>query len=235
MRRQEQAALEAVARHFSATWEKGGEPPDAYLTMAGKRIAVAVTSIDERRAGRDGLTRPRLRFDKVALRFVEGLRAALDGAVPDGTAVIVTITAPIRLPAKTAATLEERVRASLARRSAPAEVTDTILGNQIRVRVLQGVSERISKVIGFVHNPDSDPDGLVRVTQSLLRHVDAAAGKRAPHGFTGDRWLVLAHEDGHAPLKTYRRAYAQLAMRTDFKKILMVLASGRVENLAAQE
>jgi hypothetical protein len=50
----------------------------------------------------------------------------------------------------------------------------------------------MSQVIGFVHNPDSDPDVLLRLTQSLLQHIGAAAGKRAPKKFTGDRWLVVA-------------------------------------------
>ena len=122
MRKQEQAAIEAVARHFSATWEKGGEDsPDAYVTIAGKRIAVEVTAINQRIAERGDLTKPRLRFDRVALRLVGGLQAALSEFVPDGEAVILTITAPIRLPSKTAAALESKIRDCLARRSAQVE------------------------------------------------------------------------------------------------------------------
>jgi hypothetical protein len=46
LRKREQAAIEAVARHFSATWEIGKEDsPDAYVTIAGKQIAVEVTAI----------------------------------------------------------------------------------------------------------------------------------------------------------------------------------------------
>jgi hypothetical protein len=52
----------------------------------------------------------RLRLDKVVLRVVGGLQAALADVVPDEVAVIFTVTAPIRLPAKTAAFLESLVR-----------------------------------------------------------------------------------------------------------------------------
>ena len=46
LRKREQAAIEAVARHFSATGEIGKEDsPDAYVTIAGKQIAVEVTAI----------------------------------------------------------------------------------------------------------------------------------------------------------------------------------------------
>ena len=74
LRKHERAALEAVARHFSATWEKGEIPPDAYLTIARKRIAVEVTTIKQRIADRGGLTTPRLRFDRVALGLVRRLQ-----------------------------------------------------------------------------------------------------------------------------------------------------------------
>src|SRR5208283_511813 len=123
-----------------------------------------------------------------------------------------------------------RFRVCLARRSAQ-EVKDTIDGNQIRVRLVKGVSRQMSKAIGFVHNPDSDPDVLLRLTQSLLQHIGAAAGKRAPKKFTGDRWLVVANQDGLSHIETYRHVYSQLSIPTDFKKILIVLAGGRIETL----
>ena len=90
----------------------------------------------------------------------------------------------------------------------------------------------MSKVIGFVHNPDSDPDVLLRLAQSLLQHIGAAADKRPPGKSTGERWLVVANEDGHSHIETYRHVYSQLSVSTDFKKILVVLAGGRVETLA---
>jgi hypothetical protein len=233
LREQERAAIEAVAKHFSATWQEGdGDWPGAYVTIAEKRIAVDATTITQTTTGRGGLTKPRLRFDLVALRLVGGLQAALSELVPDGEAVVLTVTAPIRLPSKTAATLENRIRDCLARRSAPVEVTDTIHRNQIRVRLVKGSSRRMSKVIGFVHNPDSDPDVLLRLTQLLLQHIGAAADRRPPEKFTGDRWLVVANNDRLSPIETYRQVYSQLSLSTDFKKILMVLAGGQVETLA---
>ena len=128
--KRERAALEAVARHFSATWEKGEAPPDAYLTIARKRIAVEVTTTKQRIADQDGLTKPRLRFDRVALGFVRRLQAALSASVPDGRTLILTITAPIRVPSKTAAALEDNIRTYIARQSAQGEAKHTIHGNQ---------------------------------------------------------------------------------------------------------
>jgi hypothetical protein len=201
--KRERAALEAVARHFSATWEKGEAPPDAYLTIAGKRIAVEVTTTKLRIAERGGLTKPRLRFDRVALGFVRRLQAAL----------------------------EDNIRTYLARQSAQGEAKHTIHGNQIRVRLVKGGSRRTTKVIGFVHNPDSDPDVLFDITLSLIERIGAKARTGAPARSADDRWLVLAGDDRFSYIEPYRHVYSQLSIPTGFKKILVVLADGRIETL----
>ncbi|MDQ2859314.1 MAG: hypothetical protein M3T55_01005 [Pseudomonadota bacterium] len=230
--KEERAAIEAVAKRFFATWEKGnGDSPDAYLTIAGERIAVEVTAIGEGTAARGALTKPRLRLDRVAVGLVGRLQAALSASVPDGEAVILTVTAPIRLPSKTAGELQGKIGDWLARRSAPAEIKETIGGNRIRVCFVKGVSRRMPKVIGLVHNPDSDPDVLLGLTQSLLLHIGAAADRRPPDKFTGDRWLVVADEDGLSHIETYRRVCSQLCVSTDFKRILIAPAGGQIEIL----
>ena len=175
---------------------------------------------------------PRLRFDRVALRFVRRLQEALSASVPDSNTLILTITAPIRVPAKTAAVLEDNIRTDLARQSARGEVKYAILGNQIRVRLVKGGSRRTTKVIGFVHNPDSDPEFLLDTAHALIEGIGAKAGKGAPARFAGDRWLVLAGEVPHSHIEPYRHAYSQLSIPTDFTKILMVLAGGQIETLA---
>jgi len=201
--KRERAALEAVARHFSATWEKGEAPPDAYLTIAGKRIAVEVTTTKLRIAERGGLTKPRLRFDRVALGFVRRLQAAP----------------------------EDNIRTYLARQSAQGEAKHTIHGNQIRVRLVKGGSRRTTKVIGFVHNPDSDPDVLFDITLSLIERIGAKARTGAPARSADDRWLVLAGDDRFSYIEPYRHVCSQLSIPTGFKKILVVLADGRIETL----
>jgi hypothetical protein len=233
--KQEQAALDVVAGHFCATWEEGdGGSPGAYLAIGGKRIAVEVTAIRPGSAERGGRTKPRLRFDRTALRLVARLHAALAELVPDGQAVVLTVTAPIRLPSSTAAALASKLRDGLAQRSARVAVKETIHGNQIRARLVTGLSRSMPKMIGFVHNPDSDPEVLLRLTQTLLQHIGAAADKRPPERFRGDRWLVVADREGLSYIETYRHVCSQLSISTDFKKILMVLADGRVELLAGE-
>jgi hypothetical protein len=230
---QEKVAVEAVARHVSSTWEEGDKgSPDAYLMIAGKRIAVDVMVMDEGASSRGDLKKPRLRFDKVALRLVKDLQLALSPYIPDGEALILTITAPIRLRSMTAGALANMVRDGLASDPVRVDIEDTIHGNQVRARLVQGVSAPTSKVFGFVHNPESDPDLVMRLTQSLLHCIGAAAEKRSPEKFTGDRWLVVTSAERVSDIETYRHVYDQLSISTSFTRILMVLAGGRVETLS---
>jgi hypothetical protein len=227
LKKQERAAIEAVARRFSATWEQGSDPPDAYLNVSGKRVAVDTTTLKRRGTGQDNAAKPRLRFDKVATRVIERLQATLGKTVPDSMTVLLTITAPIRLPSKTVASLEDKIQTLLGRGSPGRDEKDTIHGNRIRIRLLRDESRRAPKMIGFVHNSDSDPLLLLNMTRELLELISAEAGTQATR-LGGDRWLVVISAGGISCLEAYRYIYSQLHMTTDFKKILMVFAGGSV-------
>jgi hypothetical protein len=229
LKKQEQTAIEAVARRFSATWEKGSDPPDAYMTVAGKRVAVDITTLERRGTGQGNAAKPRLRFDKVPTRLIERLQATLGETVPDGMTVLLTITAPIRLPSKTAASLEDKIQTLLRRGSPGRDAKDTIHGNRVQIRLLRDESERAPKMIGFVHNSYSDPLLLLNMTRDLLELISAEAGRRAlTSRLAGDRWPVVISAGGISCLEVYRYIYSQLRMATDFKKILMVFGDGRV-------
>lgn len=232
MTKTERAAIEAVARRFSATWEEGGDPPGAYLTVEGKRVAVDIRPLKASGAGQAD-AKIRLRFDKVVIRLMDRLQASLREIVPDGTTVLLTVTAPIRLPAKTAAALEERIRALLGRRS-PRDEENTVHGNRVRIGLARGEPRRepqAPKLIGFVHNSDSDAPRLLSMARELLELIGAAAGNRTARSGS-ERWLVVTSAGGAPYLDAYRYIASQLRTASDFTKILMVLGEERVEVLA---
>jgi hypothetical protein len=113
---------------------------------------------------RIGAAKLRLRFDKVALRVVDGLKAALADAIPEGETVVFTITAPIRLPAKTAATLQDILRDG----PIDAERREVVHDNKVRIRWLKGVSKRTPKVLGFVHTSESGAGIILALAEARL-------------------------------------------------------------------
>ncbi len=92
LKKQERTAIEAVARRFSATWEVGSNPPDAYIMVAGKRVAVDITTLKRRGTGQGNGAKPRLRFDKVATRLIERVQATLGSVLRPP--VVVPLHAP---------------------------------------------------------------------------------------------------------------------------------------------
>jgi len=227
LKKQERTAIDAVAGRFSATWEKGSDPPDAYLMVAGKRVAVDIRSLKRRRTDHGNANKLGLRFDKVANRLIERLQATLGGTVPDGMTVVLTITAPIRLPSKTAAALEDKIQTLLGRGSPGRDEQDTFHGNRVRIRLLRVQPERVPKMIGFVHNSDSDSLRLLNMTCELLELISAEAGRRAP-SLAGDRWLVLISAGEISWLAAYRYIYSRLRIATGFEKVVIVFGDGQV-------
>lgn len=231
--KQERIAVEAVAKRFSATSEKGTDPPHAFITVGRKRVAVDITTLKQRGTAQGGTTKPHLRFDKVATRLMEPLQTALGETVPDGMTVLLTITAPIRLASKTAAALEHKIQALLGHSSPGRDERDTIYGNRVRIRLLRDETGGAPRMIGFVHNPDTDPLLLMSMTCELLEVMGAEAGKSAKRtgirpSLGNDRWLVVTSARGASCLEAYRYIYSHLRAATDFKKTLMVFGDGGV-------
>jgi hypothetical protein len=116
----------------------------------------------------EGVARRGLRFDKVALRLIARLQSTLARDVPDGMTLLVTISAPIRLPSKTVVDIGDRIRAWLASGAVPPEFRAGFNGNQVRIRIVNGTSETSPGVFVFVHNPDVDTTSLFNEVQASL-------------------------------------------------------------------
>ena len=111
---------------------------------------------------------PRLRFDRVAQRVVRDLQAILVGATTETTTLVVTVTAPIRLPAKTVAELGVRLRGPGARM-----FDKTVCGNRVRARIVRRGVKQGPRVIVFIHNPEPAPNGLFTLVEALLSPAQA--------------------------------------------------------------
>jgi hypothetical protein len=106
----------------------------------------------------------RLRFDRVALRLIDRVQAALAEIVPEDQTIVFALTAPIRLPAKTVASIVGLVRDVLT----GGEVHKTIHGNHLRLRRVAGVAAEMPRVVGFVHNPESDAGLVLALAEARL-------------------------------------------------------------------
>jgi hypothetical protein len=132
--------------------------------MVAKSPASDPDTIEREIIARLRAAKLRLRFDKVALRLVGGLKVALARVVPDGRTVLFTITAPIRLPGKTASAPEHMVRSS----PPDAERREVVHGNEVRIRGLRAVRKDMPKALGFVHSAESDAGAVLALAEAWL-------------------------------------------------------------------
>jgi hypothetical protein len=212
MRRLETDVIESVAERYRATWDSSASKTGALLRIGSRRIAVEVVA--SRVAAE-----PRLRFDRTAVGLIDRLRAALCKSVPEGQRVAVSITAPIRQDSKTAAILIDRIGGLLS--SGGSRRNYNIHHNRIQVRTIQGGCDAMPRVIGFVHNPRPNPEILFDLTRTLLAYTD-------PHRYSPvtERWLVVANQDGLAPIRTVERVCSELHVTTAIKRILVAESRG---------
>ena len=102
-----------------------------------------------------------LRFDRVALRVIDDLRQLTAHSAPQNLAVLLTLTAPIKLPAKTVLGIAHRLKPLFAARIKRRNLRATICGNGVWIRLIKRPSKLSPALLGFVHNPDSDPRRLL--------------------------------------------------------------------------
>jgi hypothetical protein len=230
LKKRERIAVEGLANRFSARSHSGDDRLDEHINVGAKQISVTLRTLGLSGRRRSGGDKPHLRFDRVVVEVMKRLRAALGRIVPGGTTVVVTLTAPIRLPSKTATAIEERVRRVVDRRPTDRDTQVAIHGNGVRIRVLRDGLKRAPKMIGFVHNFDTDPVRLMNMTRELVQLISGEAARRAGNA-KGDRWLAVKCAEGSSSLEAFRYIYSQLGFATDFRKVLIVFRDGRVETL----
>lgn len=106
-----------------------------------------------------------LRFDKVALRLLRSLQNEIAKEELKTKTIVLTITAPIKLPARTEYELVKQIKAIVAS-GKKNNSSRSILGNRIRV-ITQSLESGIH-FIGLVHNQNVSSTTLVNMTARWL-------------------------------------------------------------------
>lgn len=129
-----------------------------------KDIAERILSASGLRAAALGL-----RFDRVVVRVLGDLRAFAEARTPAGAAVVVSITAPIRLPARTVEDIEDAIASLLVAGGRQGDLSASFRGNGVRLRLVEQAGDGAPRLIGFVHNPGSSAEALLDLAEHWLR------------------------------------------------------------------
>lgn len=118
-----------------------------------------------------------LRFDRVVLRLLRDLAQHCDRVAPDGARILVTVSAPIRLPARTVGHLKQRIEALILEGGSPAEEITQVHDNTVGLRLVEAAPGSRPRLLGLVHNPDKDPRLLLDLAE---RYAESALGSGGP-------------------------------------------------------
>jgi len=90
---------------------------------------------------------------------------------------LVTISAPIRLPATTADHLKQRIEALILEGPPPLEQVTEVHGNTVGLRLVRAAPGSQPRLLGLVHNPEKDPRQLLELAE---RYAESALGPNSP-------------------------------------------------------
>jgi hypothetical protein len=114
------------------------------------------------------VTKLGLRFDKVVVRLLGSLRGYVERANLEEKAILITITAPIKLAGKTQHELEAGILEFLGRKSHVKDRQMTIFKNKVRIRIVESSAKGKNRFVGLVHNPGTDSKMLLDLATKWL-------------------------------------------------------------------
>lgn len=109
-----------------------------------------------------------LRFDKVVVRLLKSLNDSLGQHIPNEKTVVLTITAPIKLPAKTESELKRQILDYIDSGYLTKDRALVIYENNICMRMVDKPSRKTNKMLGFVHNRSVSSTQLLDLVTNWL-------------------------------------------------------------------
>jgi hypothetical protein len=230
MREDEKFVIQAVAAFCSGSWRPGEDPPDAYIDIGSKAIAVEISTLTQHVTTDRGI-RERLSDDQTAARLANELNEELKHVIPDGTTVGLHLSSPIAKLRKTKTLLAQRI-AALIEGAVPdgTELKLRICDNDVALWVTQHNDPQYKKVSAVFHHRHSNPHILRNAAYALEDRIKTKT-KKCVVLKKRPLWLALLNDYWLADTHTYSLAIAGISVEHPFEKILMVSGNGSVSLL----
>lgn len=223
LRPDEKFCIDSVAASIGGKWSEGEDPPDAYLSIDNKDIAVEISTLTQYVTDHNNVSKPRLSEDTTGIRLCNELDEELKNRIPSGRTLLLILSAPIKSARKLKPKLEEEIMALLdIAGETDVTVKRKILGNAITIHHLPENRSSGKKIVGVIQNKKSNTDILANAKAILSDRIDVKALKCSFLKSRGPVWLALFNDYWLADIATYRQAMDQISSEHPFEKILIV-------------
>jgi hypothetical protein len=231
LRGNERFVMNALCQRYSATWEPGEDPPDAYIVCDQQKIAVEVSSlVQHMHSGEQSISSEGI--DHAIMKLAPELQARLGVLIPDGFRLLVGLLhTPLRQFSQTKRELLKELRAvagcGFNALSAPYSCQLEIRGNPIAVYVDYHGDISRPKVETYCISEVAD---LGENTRIILRDRIEDKQKKCQVAFAaGPAWLALFNRYWGTDWETYRYALSCLEIAHSFDAIIIVSERGEVD------
>lgn len=231
LRDDEVFVITSVAKAFYGTWRPGENPPDAYLTIGEKLIAVEISTLAEHVTDDSG-THSRYSDDAATADVANDLVAELQHLIPDGHTIYLVLSSPILKLRKTKAALSEMLRKSLS--DSQSFTTDTeieIHGNTITISRNHHGEAHCKKMVAWFPHSHPDANILSNTRQILEDRINVKAKKCAALVGRKPLWLALFNDYWLADAHAYKYALSSISPVHSFDRIIVVNGKGTVNSI----
>jgi hypothetical protein len=232
LREDEAFVMRSLALAYSASWRPGENPPDAYLAIGNKEIAVEISTLTQHVRDDRG-TRARISDDTVAVALANELNDELGGVIPDGHTIGLILSSPILKFRKTKSALALLLRSELL--DPHAFTTDALLniqGNAIKIFRNNHGDSKYKKVSGIISHRSASADILDNTAYILEDRIRVKAEKCASLATRETLWLALRNDYWLTDGDTYRYALRHIPeLQHPFEKVVLIARDGSAEEL----
>ena len=225
MRQEEIFALNSLTSVFGGEYRNGEDPPDAYINLSGKCIAVEVTMLVEQ-ITRNGKTHPRLADEMPVRNISTEMEEKIGIYVPDNSWLYLGLPSPIENIGEFKDKLVQVILEFLENDLKATE--KMILGNLVSLNLIRAKIPPERKVVQFVSSRQSF---CTEQAELILRERIEAKKIKTVQLDVNEYWLVLINTYWPASIETYREIYNRLKVEHKFDKIYIIDHGGNVDSL----
>ena len=229
LREDEKFVMDAISKTFPGTWRCGEDPPDAYLTVNNREVAVEISDLIQSRSDGRGGTVPLLSDAMTPTRLATELNDELQGEIPRDRGFVLSLKWPFSNMRKVKKHLKREIRQLFS--SSDSTRNFRIEGNEISIEIRCHGDDLgyVSAVAVSASLPRYD----VRETAwcALQERITAKAEKCNALKFQGRPiWLALYDCYSFADVETYLGAMTMFKVDHPFEKILLISRDGSAVN-----
>ena len=232
MKPDEEYVLATLASKFGGKYIDGEDPPDGYLLLNNRKIAVEVTKLVEH-INENGKRRSRLADDVPISNIVEQLNEEIGNLIPNNRWIHLVIPSPIKGINEFKKELTRIIINMIAIKRYNAVID--ILGYVVAINLYKCQQPPKIKVVQAIDTKFASTnieENTLFLLENRIRIKNQICNANAnTYDGIDEYWLALFNTYCMADIDSYRAAYESLKLEHDFSKIYLIDGYRRVYKL----